>query len=84
MLTRKAGIYDLKYNRRHFPTNNAMKNDIGDRNQGVLVDSRYYNFIIARKILVFITFFSRYLTKLYSYTRKNRYNKYGLEKKYKF
>lgn len=64
--------------------NNAMKNDIGGPDDGVSVDSRYYNFIIARKILVFITFFSRYLTKVYSYTRKSRYNRYELGKKYRF
>lgn len=61
-----------------------MKNDIGDQNQGVVADSKYYNFVIARKILFFITFFSRYLVRLYFYTKNKRFQRTFLSKPYKF
>lgn len=61
-----------------------MNNDIGDKNQGLVVDSKYYNFVIARKILFFITFFSRYLIKMYSYTKKKKFQKSFMSKPYKF
>lgn len=52
-----------------------MLNKEGGPKQGLLVDSRYYNFVMARKILFFITFFSRYLVKIYSYTKKKQFSK---------
>ena len=47
-----------------------MLNKKGDSNQGLLLDSKYYNFVIARKILFFITFFSRYLFNIYNIFRE--------------
>jgi len=83
-LSRKIAVRDLKYNKRRFPNNDVMHNDIGVPSQGLLADSRYYNFAIARKILFFITFFSRYLIKLYSYTRNKAFQRKELRGSYKF
>ena len=75
---------DLMYNRRHFPTDNAMTNDIGDRFDGLVVDSKYYNFVIARKMLFFATFFLRYLVNMYAYSKKKKFQRTFLSKPYKF
>lgn len=59
---------------RKFPNNLAMLNKVGNPEQGLVADSKYYNFVMARKILFFITFFSRYLISLYNVFREKKTN----------
>lgn len=61
-----------------------MKNKIGGPKQGLLIDSKYYNYVIARKIMFFVTFFSRYLIKIYSYIKRKKSRTRYLPAPYKF
>lgn len=69
---------------RKFSDNRWMINEDGPVSNGFIVDSRYYNFVMARKILFFVSFFSRYLLNLYSYTKKKRFrhNKASYSKRF--